>query len=72
MGVGMEPPGVAEARALLGVPAGATAAEVGRQYRKLALVLHPDKAAGEGDHQEQFVAESARALCVRRAQLHFK
>ena len=29
MGVGMEPPGVAEARALLGVPTGATATEVG-------------------------------------------
>ena len=38
-------------------------AEVGRQYRKLALVLHPDKAApdADGDLQGQFVPESARA-----------
>src|SRR5690349_20038190 len=48
--------------ALLGVPRGATRAELRRAYRLLALKLHPDRAGYGATHLFQRVAEAYRVL----------
>jgi molecular chaperone DnaJ len=48
---------------ILGVSRGATAEEIKKSYRKLAIKYHPDKNPGDKEAEEQF-KEAAEAYDV--------